>query len=115
MVLDTHGRRREVDPLPLFFAFLGAGGLGAILKIVLSASSRQQTSANEALTHSTDRIIDVLTDQGEQTRELMKEQARIVRDGHIKLSYLLQATGSGQAGKALQDVMQTIEERTDGR
>jgi uncharacterized membrane-anchored protein YhcB (DUF1043 family) len=141
-----------MEPLAFVAAILGAGGLGVILKIVLGASGKQQTTfqkaleqqrasyqrflenqrqefesflgnhmsataqAMENLVRASDRLGDKLSDEHEETRQLIRDQARIVRDGHRRLGQLLQTNrATAKAGRALDEVMAEIEEKNHGR
>jgi uncharacterized membrane-anchored protein YhcB (DUF1043 family) len=141
-----------VEPLAFIAAILGAGGLGVILKIVLSASNKQQSSfqraleqqrtsyqrflenqrqefeaflgnhmsatahAMENLVNASDRLGDKLANEHEETRQLLRDQARVVRDGHRRLGQLLQTNrATAKAGRALDEVMTEIEEKNHGR
>lgn len=130
-----------MEPLPILFGFLGAGGLAVLLRIILGYASRTQAtfqdaleqqrigfekfldnhmSANrramENLVHATERLSDSLSKEHEETRQLIRDQARVVRDGHRKLGQLLQANrNTAKVGRALDEVMVEQEEKNNER
>lgn len=126
-----------MDPLALLFGFLGAGGLAALLKIILGYSAKtqetsrkamadmeerferflgnhmsEQVRAMENLVEATERLGDRLSGEHEKTRAYIKEQAKIVRDGHRKMGQLLQASRpTAKVGRVLDEVITGIEEK----
>lgn len=141
-----------MEPLAFVAAILGAGGLGVILRIVLSSSGRQQQGFNDALQQqraayqaflenqrdefesflgehmranreamenlvtASERLGDRLTAEHRDTREFLRDQAQIVRDGHRRLASQLAATrGTARVGRELDEVMREIERREGER
>jgi hypothetical protein len=141
-----------MEPLPILFGFLGAGGLAVLLRIILGYASKTQstfqgalqdqrtsyqaflenqrkefetfldnhmsntTKALDNLVHATERLSDNASKEHEETRQLIRDQARIVRDGHRKLGQLLQANrNTAKVGRALDEVMVEQEEKNNER